>query len=152
MEPVLSICCPRIHNRFRESFVFFVFLLPFSSFFAFFLLLFFLGRATAAAPKSEAAVDGNRKEVADRVASLQAGLGNKERNTMLLVLPLCSVDDVKRVATHTNCCVTLLSTPSTPLESYTPAGRGEAACLHDLSRRLLRVKTSYELVWRLKYK
>ena len=39
---------------------------------------FLLGGATAAAPKSEAAVDGNRKEVADRVASLHARLGNRE--------------------------------------------------------------------------
>ena len=41
---------------------------------------FFLGGATAAALKSKAAVDGKRKEVADRVASLQACLliGNRE--------------------------------------------------------------------------
>ena len=39
---------------------------------------FFLGGLTAAALKSEAAVDGNRKEMADRVASLQARLGNRE--------------------------------------------------------------------------
>ena len=39
--------------------------------------------------KSEAAVDGNRKEVADRVASLEARLDNRELETMLLVLPLC---------------------------------------------------------------
>ena len=32
----------------------------------------------AAALKSEAAVDGNRKEMEDRVASLPARLGNRE--------------------------------------------------------------------------
>ena len=38
------------------------------------LLSCFFGGATGAVLKSEAAVDGNRKEVADRVASLQAHL------------------------------------------------------------------------------
>ena len=43
-----------------------------------FLLSFFLGGATAATMKSEAAVDGNIKDVTDRVASLQARLGSRK--------------------------------------------------------------------------
>ena len=37
-----------------------------------------LGVATAAELESETSVDGNRKEMADHVASLQARLGNRE--------------------------------------------------------------------------
>ena len=45
--------------------------------------------AAAAALKSEDCVDGNRKEVADRVASLQARLGSRESVKLcLLVVPL----------------------------------------------------------------
>ena len=46
-------------------------------FFAFSLVIL-VGLATAAALKLEAAVDGNRKEVGDRVASLPGRLGNGE--------------------------------------------------------------------------
>ena len=42
---------------------------------------FCLGGATVAALKSETAVDGNKKEVADRVASLQARLGSTKLET-----------------------------------------------------------------------
>ena len=87
MKSVAS-CCPRIQIRFQESFdiLFAVARLVFRSSF---LVSCFLGGATVAALKSEAAVDGNRKEVADRVASLEARLDNRELKTMLLVLPLC---------------------------------------------------------------
>ena len=46
-------------------------------FFCCFTCNFPWGGATAAAPKWYAAVDGNRKEVADHVASLQARLGDR---------------------------------------------------------------------------
>ena len=58
-----SICCP--HFSFCSAW-FFLFRLQFS-----------LGGATAAAPKSEAAVDGDRRKVADRVASFAARLGSR---------------------------------------------------------------------------
>ena len=64
MGPVLSICCPQIRFRFRFREI--SFSVSFACLACFFSL-FFLGGATAAAAlKSEAAVDGNRKEVADR--------------------------------------------------------------------------------------
>ena len=49
---------------------------------------FFIGRATTAALQSEVDVDGNRKEVADRVAILQT-LPEVEDCVLLLVLPFC---------------------------------------------------------------
>lgn len=53
-----------------------------------FLPSFFIGRSTTAALRSEVDVDGNRKEVVDRVAILQT-LPEVEDYVLLLVLPLC---------------------------------------------------------------
>ena len=70
MEPELSVCGPRNRIRFRESSGF-----SFAVVWFIFCVLpsFFLVGAIATALKSEAAVDGNRKDVADHVAK-PAGL------------------------------------------------------------------------------
>ena len=76
MNPVLlSICCPRVRIPIRDIFAFFSF---FCGLVFAFHLHSLLDWATAAALKLEAAVDGNKMEVADRGASFPARLGSGE--------------------------------------------------------------------------
>ena len=78
MEPVLSVCRPRIRIRLRDKSIRSIFYFTVRLVFLLFLPSFFCRGATAVALKSEAAVDGNRKEVADRVSSVQPRLGSTE--------------------------------------------------------------------------
>ena len=73
VEPVRSICCLRI--RLGESFVCSCAVVRLVLWLFAFI---FHGRVTTAALKSEAAVDGNRMDMADCMASLQARLGDRE--------------------------------------------------------------------------
>lgn len=91
MEPVLSICCPRNQRSNSRVCVFALAWLDF----AFGLHLPLGGRQRQQALKSEAAVDGNRKEVADRVASFPARLLIAvSRKTVLAVIPLVSTNAI----------------------------------------------------------
>ena len=72
----------------------------FSLLFGLVCIHFFLGKATAAALKSEAAIDRNRTAVTNRVASFPTGLGNGEAKKYAArasVLPRCGTSTVSLV-------------------------------------------------------